>query len=840
LKDRLDSIAKKLDRRDEPARQLAKELMQMTHESDSAAPVSRRNAELIKILWQIDSSFWTTDGGGTLFNTQLSDQPSIGDVPVSMKILSSLGFSNMEAREEAIPEAYTATFKWIFHEKNTNDGEGETVPLNWPSFPGWLQDSTDHVYWITGKPGSGKSTLMKYIFENPRLQPFLRSYAGDLPLMLAGFFFWNPGSEMQKSYEGLLRTLLYQCLVVRQDLIPAIAPRRWALYNLLGADGAEAVVPDWTWRELKESFEALCSYHGRQFRLAFFIDGLDEFEGAEKSSAILINWIKDTIARFGIKFCISSRPWNVFSDAFGKHNSLMMQDLTRNDIDYFVRTEFDKSGAFQELKDVFHDDAKQLISNIIEKAEGVFLWVSLVVKSLLATLTDTPSLALLNEKLAEIPSDIVGMYNAIWNSVAAERLGTASKIFQLCMLQEFTITGETFWLACEGPAVRAQTVLDQSTRQGITKILRRMLDGHTRGICELSSDRVQFLHRSARDWARGEKMWAEILAKTPAGFRPGLEMLESFLMQARTDQALWADIGEATVINTARPLLRYAFDASSSGAAGDARLVEALDNANRLLCDLDAASEKTGQTHTVIRPRTVSSKDPNPEGFSSNNWLSLQMTEDPAQFEHSFVGVAARAGLVGYVRAKVLADKSLLAPKTGRMSLLENAIFPRLESLKCKLDIYYSFVPENTSDQRLEIIRFLLNSSDTCYTTAVGDPMYDIVCAARDNNWEPFRGDPRFPYSSNWNTVPVSGEKTDENTGEVEWYNEVLQLLKEHGYCPGGPGGSENGVRKKPETAQKKIGEGSHESSKQDKTSRKVKGRRRFGLKRWLNKLRGR
>ncbi|KAF7558259.1 hypothetical protein G7Z17_g179 [Cylindrodendrum hubeiense] len=473
LKDRLDQIAKKLDRRDDTAQLFAKELMQMTVQ-DNNNQFGRKNAELIEILWGIDWKSWVNSHGGGLFDfSQTVEVPNAGDLPISIKILSSLSFRKIYARKEAIPEAYANTCKWIFRDEQFDENGEE---LKWPSFPKWLQKKDDFVYWITGKPGSGKSTLMKYIFQNPQLEANLKDYTGDIPLIMGGFFFWNPGSKEEKSQEGLVRTILHQCLSASHDLIPVVAPRRWALYNLLGSD---TVAPEWKWPELKESFEALCSYHGKDFQLVFFIDGLDEFGEEGDSPSVLVDWIKDVVMRYHIKVCVSSRPWNVFSDAFRKDSSLTMQSLTFRDIEHFVQTEFENSVAFQDLSEVFPVEASLLLKEIVDRAEGVFLWVHLVVQALLSTIIDMPSLPHLKEKLAEIPSDIKGLYKNIWRSIPPDKLATASKIFQLLCVCIPQLNVETFWLAMGGnPSV----VMDSKTNQGIRKVMKRMLDGHTRGI----------------------------------------------------------------------------------------------------------------------------------------------------------------------------------------------------------------------------------------------------------------------------------------------------------------------------------------------------------------------
>lgn len=79
---------------------------------------------------------------------------------VQAKILESLYFSSITERFEAVDEAHKKTFQWIFQrpEDTAQFAEGR----RWDDFPRWLE-SGKGLYWINGKAGSGKSTLMKYI-----------------------------------------------------------------------------------------------------------------------------------------------------------------------------------------------------------------------------------------------------------------------------------------------------------------------------------------------------------------------------------------------------------------------------------------------------------------------------------------------------------------------------------------------------------------------------------------------------------------------------------------------------------------------------------------------------
>lgn len=123
-------------------------------------------------------------------------------------IVNSLLFETINHREDAIPEAYMRTSDWIFLEPYRLLDDNKL----WHSFPQWLHGPSDDIYWITGKPGAGKSTLVKYILADSRLKPALMKWSQQRPLFVAGYFSWNAGTGLQKSHAGLIRTLLHQCL----------------------------------------------------------------------------------------------------------------------------------------------------------------------------------------------------------------------------------------------------------------------------------------------------------------------------------------------------------------------------------------------------------------------------------------------------------------------------------------------------------------------------------------------------------------------------------------------------------------------------------------------------
>ena len=99
-----------------------------------------------------------------------------GHISMQKEVLLSLRFDEMRARYAGIPPAHAKTFEWIFEDDDTEmhtlsralrtDTKRRRKSSNNPnSFAQWLKGSNG-ICWLSGKAGSGKSTLMKYVVRN--------------------------------------------------------------------------------------------------------------------------------------------------------------------------------------------------------------------------------------------------------------------------------------------------------------------------------------------------------------------------------------------------------------------------------------------------------------------------------------------------------------------------------------------------------------------------------------------------------------------------------------------------------------------------------------------------
>lgn len=441
------------------------------------------------------------------------------------RILDSLRFTGMEARREQIADAHRRTCDWILD-------ESRPVSCPNPEFMKWLNDKSG-FYWISGKAGSGKSTLIKFLSRSTKVRQALKAWAGSEELVIASHFFWNAGTKMQKTKDGLFRTLVYEVLCQCPRLIPEVAAGRWA-----SDTSQHPEKKPWTTSELTAAFERLRSREIALPRMCFYIDGLDECsEGPEE----VIEIIAPFALCLDIKICLSSRPWNQFETFFGKNNNqlLRLQDFNTTDISLYVTEVLEESEDFQELR---AKDPRYtwLGSQISREAKGVFLWAALAVRSILRGLSNADPFRLLEERLRSFPKDIDQMYKTMFASIETVYNRPMVRTFQTMMF----LTTLRYSSSPLLPAVLDFAFLDESDPCFVEKMVITRCDHdeshnrcvqtgkrinawtaglldvrHNHGTGQIFCDcKVDFIHKTLRDFLESEGTKMLLQGKVPEKF----------------------------------------------------------------------------------------------------------------------------------------------------------------------------------------------------------------------------------------------------------------------------------------------------------------------------------
>ncbi|KAK3396716.1 hypothetical protein B0T20DRAFT_381366 [Sordaria brevicollis] len=354
----------------------------------------------------------------------LAMEADILDRVTQHRVLKALYFDNMKQRQENVTVAHEQTFKWSLEGSGHSTSQDTAVEDKEKQkarelFVDWLTHG-DGIFHIYGKLGSGKSTLMKYLSDNDVTTSLLQKWTAGRQLVTARFFFWKPGGELQNTLTGLKRTLLHDILHDCPDLIPSVLPQIWDRCKAIPWQTGDAKF-EISRREVDDAFSKLITHATtsthKQRCFCIFIDGLDEYVGTPGCDTIdlvveLQKWVKQTSQ---VKICVSSRPDNVFMNAFDPHRQIKLHDLTRGDMQAYIRAQLEHMD-FPGCRD-------ELAGIVVEKAEGIFLWVTLAVKSIRVQIENGFSTADMIRNVRLLPTELEELFKHILSSLIDPRKG---------------------------------------------------------------------------------------------------------------------------------------------------------------------------------------------------------------------------------------------------------------------------------------------------------------------------------------------------------------------------------------------------------------------------------
>ncbi|KAK8174382.1 hypothetical protein BC567DRAFT_296340 [Phyllosticta citribraziliensis] len=422
----------------------------------------------------------------------------------ALQILKRLQYLEHMDRYNNVSVAHKCTFQWIFD----NEKRG---------FPDWLEHHSG-IYWISGKPGSGKSTLMKFIMDHNETIRLLESWAGDQKIAVASHYFWTSGSSMQRSREGFLRSTVFQILRQHPVLIPKIFPRLWL-------DRDERELGNISPKMLEA---ALCKIVDETERpkICLFIDGLDEYDCTQDEITGLLKRFEDVPS---VKLCVSSRPWEKFEHAFHTSTKCRVHELTEDDIRKFTRDTIAESPDLMALMGTMFDE---MTDHIVQNSSGVFLWVFLVVRMLLSAPAEGANFKDLWTKVNSYPTELEALFDRIYKSIRREHRRDTARMLKICLKSETPPTLATFQVLDkeDDPEYVFRNTFHQVSRSEIDdwkNSLEKRINARCKDFlhvtekdliegAEVSVYRVEFLHRTVRDYLLDEVM-PEYLEKELGG-----------------------------------------------------------------------------------------------------------------------------------------------------------------------------------------------------------------------------------------------------------------------------------------------------------------------------------
>lgn len=688
-------------------------------------------------------------------------------------LLAWIQYDSMLDRQNRIAIAHESTFQWIFHDDPTEISNSNT--RDWSSFPKWLE-SDEQVYWITGKAGSGKSTLMKFLCsptnqiiqtkpcqdpqdckvdeesdqagqpdssqdlreirfgheqsdqdnqpeslqglqenslsqERSRCHPYLRRWANTSRLVVACFYFWNSGMELQMTTMGLLRTILYQICAQRPDLLPNLMPELWESACLF-----DRLVQHWPTSNFLEIVSRAIRLLSEDSKICIFIDGLDEFGNDHEELISMVHSLTEQHAH--VKLCVASRPWNIFQRTLGHNANLRLEDLTFDDIKIFVQSKFKADPGFDNLRQRYPSFADQLMDNIVVKASGVFLWVDLVVASLLAGMQLGDRIEDFQRRLDELPPELENLYEKILHSLDPFYLGHAAQYFTLVEAAGSPLTVLQFSFADEESPVSAIKIEADSMSENELSLrieaMKRRLNSRCKGFLEVdrSSQRVQeneatqhwqltvqYLHRTVRDFIKTPKAQDFLQTSTKPNFDPSIRLCVAYLLSMKCWQNTRAGITAYPFDPATKTLAssvhatRFLIQASRVLKMNEGALIAMMEHFERLIVQpsfrdpLIREFEAYRNKHSGQHPRAMLATD----FRDTSTW---DMKSFAVLVYTSFLSLAVMYNIVPYVRANAqwggLTQRSTSQTLGERFPLLYDALsrdVPEPRMVECLLDI---------------------------------------------------------------------------------------------------------------------------------------------------------
>jgi len=315
----------------------------------------------------------------------------------------------METRQQTIDRPMEETCRWL---------------LQNPTYKAWRNrqnlEMHNGLLWIKGKPGSGKSTLMREISRTTEQQK-----AGE-NISTASFFFNASGQLLERSPLGLFRSLLYQLLPQSRDAFRKFL----ALYRHKEKNTDQSVM--WPVGQLRTFFDSIFTQPGVR-RTIIFIDALDECSEDIRDIVYFFRSVTTSAFRAGAQLdvCLSSRQYPTVTIRLCPE--VVVQDFNGSDIAYYVEQKFAASGISSDER------WANLVREIIKKSSGVFLWVVLVIDILLRDRDDGKNIKHLEKRVTKVPQALEELFAQIVRGITSQQLRTTVRFFQWALLAGRTL-----------------------------------------------------------------------------------------------------------------------------------------------------------------------------------------------------------------------------------------------------------------------------------------------------------------------------------------------------------------------------------------------------------------
>lgn len=368
------------------------------------------------------------------------------------------------------------------------------------SFQDWRDTANAQFYWISAKPATGKTVLSGKVVHH------LRELNRDI-----AFFFFDYRNKAQTTISSFLLSITAQMAHMHTEVLQTVLDICEKDDQLCKADYRTV------WRKLLVEGILRVKFARAQY---WVIDALDECKHGSDLVPFLLKVIE---MRSNIHILLTSR------DRFEAHRQAIhpkvkvfqeeiLADDTKSDISLYLQANMDQLPSIEE------EDEENMVSKILEKSAGCFLWVSLILQELRRAHTSTE----IRQVLEEVPSDMNALYSRILDSMSdappyGKVLARAILTWTVCSSRPLT-TSELY----QALQIDIKDKID-SIRASIESRCGQL-------VYVDAQSRVQMVHQTARDFLLQASDFSEFGIEERAGhkrlFMTCLEYLNSNEMRS--------------------------------------------------------------------------------------------------------------------------------------------------------------------------------------------------------------------------------------------------------------------------------------------------------------------
>ncbi|KAL6693803.1 ankyrin repeat-containing domain protein [Trichoderma pleuroticola] len=376
----------------------------------------------------------------------------------------SLSFRDLDARLQNISPVQPGTCEWFFETSQF---------LDW-------YDGTKHGHeflWIKGNPGTGKSTLVKRIFEYCQTK---QDY------VIAAYFFNARGAELEKTPLGMLRSLLFHLLQHEPSLYDHFLPmfrKKQLDYDV-----------DWEWCEPELTSFFLSKLQKCQSRpLLLIVDALDECieRDVQKVAEFLQRLSTNAIdAGNTLKICLSSRHYPFVR--FEEYQELVLETEKQHDEDIvkYISSKLTR-------KD------KEIEEELRKKSSGIFMWVVLVITMLNSAYEDG-KIEVMKPMLDKIPAKLEQVFAVLLDNNNPDKDETIL-ILQCVLFAKRPLTPEEIYFAIVA-GTNSQALGRWDPLQITPDIIRRRIISSSRGLVEICKTKDEIKQDIPRSDVRRQRI----------------------------------------------------------------------------------------------------------------------------------------------------------------------------------------------------------------------------------------------------------------------------------------------------------------------------------------------